>query len=212
MNTLQQRLADYQNGGTFPDYQELMALAECMADSKYYADPKNKKEIESSIIWAVNEDQLPYPGMTIAFEKYYSQSWFDKDWFKETGIWAAAWKSAKAHNAVDEPQPVKYVDVKKIKSLCRKAFNFGQTYWYQADSEYVSNHKKADITMGKFNDLLNDIQELLAPHELKRLSDDDVESLLIDYNELILDRSHLSAPEAMQWIIRRVESKVRGEE
>jgi hypothetical protein len=33
----------------------------------------------------------PYPGMIQAFEANYGQSFTDKDWRNETGIWAAAW-------------------------------------------------------------------------------------------------------------------------
>ena len=33
----------------------------------------------------------PYPGMIEAFEAHYGQSFTDKDWRNETGIWAAAW-------------------------------------------------------------------------------------------------------------------------
>jgi hypothetical protein len=33
----------------------------------------------------------PYPGMIQAFEAHYGQSFTDKDWRNETGIWAAAW-------------------------------------------------------------------------------------------------------------------------
>lgn len=36
----------------------------------------------------------PYPGMISAFERYYSQSFTDKDWRNEASVWAAAWKQA----------------------------------------------------------------------------------------------------------------------
>ena len=39
----------------------------------------------------------PYPGMIEAFEAHYGQVFTDKDWREETGVWAAAWKAAKAH-------------------------------------------------------------------------------------------------------------------
>lgn len=39
----------------------------------------------------------PFPEMAARFESYYSQSWTDKDWRKETSIWAAAWKEAIAY-------------------------------------------------------------------------------------------------------------------
>ena len=38
----------------------------------------------------------PYPGMIEAFETHYGQSFTDKDWRNETGIWAAAWSAASA--------------------------------------------------------------------------------------------------------------------
>lgn len=41
----------------------------------------------------------PYPGMIEAFEAHYAQSFADRDWRNETGVWAAAWKAAKAHTA-----------------------------------------------------------------------------------------------------------------
>jgi len=39
----------------------------------------------------------PYPGMIESFEAHYGQVFTDKDWREETGVWAAAWKAAKAH-------------------------------------------------------------------------------------------------------------------
>lgn len=49
----------------------------------------------------------PYPGMISAFESHYGQSFADKDWRNEASVWAAAWKSAKAHTA-EQSKPVKY--------------------------------------------------------------------------------------------------------
>lgn len=62
-------------------------------------DGETDADKERRIRWAINEDQLPWPGMMTAFETYYGQSWFDRDWRGETAIWAAAWKAAKTHNA-----------------------------------------------------------------------------------------------------------------
>ena len=39
----------------------------------------------------------PYPGMADAFEQHFSQSFTDRDWRVESGVWAAAWKAAKRH-------------------------------------------------------------------------------------------------------------------
>lgn len=62
-------------------------------------DGETDADKERRIQCAINEDQLPWPGMMTAFENYYGQSWFDRDLRDETAIWAAAWKAAKTHNA-----------------------------------------------------------------------------------------------------------------
>ena len=46
----------------------------------------------------------PYPGMSEAFEKHFSQSFTDREWRAESGTWAAAWKAAKNHGA--QPAPI----------------------------------------------------------------------------------------------------------
>lgn len=38
----------------------------------------------------------------------------------------------------------------------RKAWQLGQTYWQQADSEYTSQHRKADETQAKFQALVDE--------------------------------------------------------
>lgn len=45
----------------------------------------------------------PYPGMIEAFEAHYGQSFTDKDWRNETGIWAAAWGYAVRQSATSSP-------------------------------------------------------------------------------------------------------------
>ena len=52
----------------------------------------------------------PYPGMIEAFESHYGQRFTDKDWREETGVWAAAWKAAKAHGE-EAPQQAEVVPV-----------------------------------------------------------------------------------------------------
>lgn len=37
-----------------------------------------------------------------------------------------------------------------IEALVRRAFGLGQTYWQQSDSDYVSQNRKADITMATY--------------------------------------------------------------
>lgn len=41
-----------------------------------------------------------------------------------------------------------------LEKALNQAFNLGQTYWQQADSEYVSEHKKADVTRDKYQALV----------------------------------------------------------
>lgn len=80
----------YTDGGRNPHYEGLF-------------DGETEDDKEKRIRWAMNEDQLPWPGMMAAFERYYGQSWFDKSYRDETAIWAAAWKAAKTHNASGKP-------------------------------------------------------------------------------------------------------------
>ena len=41
-----------------------------------------------------------------------------------------------------------------LRTALKKAYNLGQIYWQQADSEYTSQHRKADLTEAKFKELL----------------------------------------------------------
>lgn len=51
-----------------------------------------------------------------------------------------------------------------VAKALRQAFSLGQRYWQQADSEFVSQHRKSDETRAKFDAL---VVETLA--ELDRL-------------------------------------------
>lgn len=46
-------------------------------------------------------------------------------------------------------------------ALC-KTWQLGQTYWQQADSEYVSQQNKSEATQAKFQQLVDDTRALLA--------------------------------------------------
>ena len=48
-----------------------------------------------------------------------------------------------------------------IKAL-RRAWQLGQTYWQQADSEYVSQHRKSDETYAKFQQLVDETRDAIA--------------------------------------------------
>lgn len=43
-----------------------------------------------------------------------------------------------------------------VSKALRKAWQLGQTYWQQADSDYSSQHKKADETQAKFQQLVDE--------------------------------------------------------
>ncbi len=51
----------------------------------------------------------------------------------------------------------------QLRHALRRAFNLGQTYWQQADSEYTSQHRKADETQAKFNALVSDTVAAMYP-------------------------------------------------
>lgn len=44
----------------------------------------------------------------------------------------------------------------------RHAWQLGQTYWQQADSEYVSQHRKSDETYAKFQQLVDETRDAIA--------------------------------------------------
>ena len=47
-----------------------------------------------------------------------------------------------------------------------KAWQLGQTYWAQADSECVSQWKKSDATQQKFQDLVDEVRNHIAEEGL----------------------------------------------
>jgi hypothetical protein len=49
----------------------------------------------------------------------------------------------------------------EVSKAMRKAWNLGQTYWSQADSESYSQNKKSDDTAAKFNELVDATRESL---------------------------------------------------
>ena len=49
-----------------------------------------------------------------------------------------------------------------VSKALREAYNLGMMYWQQADSEYISQHKKADDTRAKFLALVEETCAALA--------------------------------------------------
>lgn len=60
------------------------------------------------------------------------------------------------------------VDIETIvRSAMRRAYNYGQTYWQQADSESFSQQKKSDITAESFQLFIEETCALLAAHPVQ---------------------------------------------
>lgn len=58
-----------------------------------------------------------------------------------------------------------------VKDALRRAFYLGQTYWQQADSEYTSQHKKADETRAKYEALVEETMSTLAAPSTDQFAD-----------------------------------------
>lgn len=75
---------------------------QAMWDAAIAAAPQPERSADESVrqSWARFCHELhrspdaPYPGMSEAFERHFSQSFIDRDWRRESQVWAAAWKSA----------------------------------------------------------------------------------------------------------------------
>lgn len=51
----------------------------------------------------------------------------------------------------------------ELQNYIKQAFNLGQTYWQQADSEFISQQNKSDVTFQKYKDLLQEASTKLEP-------------------------------------------------
>ena len=89
-------------------------------------------------------------------------------------LWNAAMRSAK-QAAPASPEQVQAPMVEKVRAAMKRAYCLGQTYWQQADSEYASQHKKADVTAGRFIELTDEIcAQLAAPSVAATAVDDEL--------------------------------------
>lgn len=59
------------------------------------------------------------------------------------------------------------IDRTTLEKALKLAFNLGQTYWQQADSDYVSQQNKSYGTREKFNQLITDTCAAIANAESK---------------------------------------------
>ena len=57
----------------------------------------------------------------------------------------------------------------EIEPALRRAYALGQKYWQQADSDFARDHRKADETQAKFNQLVESMQGWLSPAEADNL-------------------------------------------
>lgn len=62
--------------------------------------------------------------------------------------------TARAALGAQPAQPAQRLTDEQITQALRRAYYLGQTYWQQADSEFTSEHRKADATSAKFNALI----------------------------------------------------------
>jgi hypothetical protein len=67
-------------------------------------------------------------------------------------------KAAPALQVIDAPRVED-----ELRAALRKAYNFGQTYWQQADSDYSSQHKKSEETARKFAEFVEQTCAWLPP-------------------------------------------------
>jgi len=58
-----------------------------------------------------------------------------------------------------------------IKKVLNQAFNLGQIYWQQVDSDSFIQYKKADVTMAKFKELVSQCENELKEKEIPRIPD-----------------------------------------
>ena len=67
-----------------------------------------------------------------------------------------------------------------VSKALREAYNLGQRYWQQADSEYISQHKKAGDTRAKFLALVEETCAALAAGQSAAAQPDDMGHKSID--------------------------------
>jgi hypothetical protein len=90
----------------WPEYEPTWKAIEARVTGAQPAPSEKDEPIRKA--WARFSNALhrspdaPYPGMSEAFEQHFSQSFTDRDWRVESGVWAAAWKAAKHHGAKGE--------------------------------------------------------------------------------------------------------------
>ena len=90
----------------WPEYEPTWKAIEARVTGAQPAPAEKDESVRKAWARFSNElhrtDDAPYPGMSEAFERHFSQSFTDREWRAESGTWAAAWKAAKNHSAQGE--------------------------------------------------------------------------------------------------------------
>lgn len=102
-----------------------------------------------------------------------------------------------------------------LKLALKKAFDLGKRYWQQADSDFTSQWRKADVTLASFNQLVEDtIREALAEQTALLAANKDLQNhfdaLMNDYKKLsalcssqgtrLMEYESSHEPESKPWV------------
>jgi len=105
-----------------------------------------------------------------------------------------------------------------VSKALRRAWQLGQTYWQQADSEYTSQHRKADETQGKFDALVEETRAALASAAQPRSAkfgpsalDGDV-PVYLESSALALVQALIGAQRAINSMKAEAETAAQGDE
>jgi len=72
------------------------------ASAQVWLEQQYPEQAQGAAASSEQQNSVPYPGMREAFEIHYGQSFVDRDWRRESSVWAAAWKAAKAHDTKEQ--------------------------------------------------------------------------------------------------------------
>ena len=75
-----------------------------------------------------------------------------------------------------------------IGDALKRAYNLGQTYWQQADSDYTSDHKKSDVTAATFKQLVADTETAMRDHDSELAAEREKVRVLREALTLVIKR------------------------
>jgi len=103
--------------------------------------------------------KVPFPGHTRSEWTLGDPGKWTTDGWKRQGIQLDL---AYAAPQAPAPQPLSDEHIEVACAAISKAFQIGQTYWQQADSESYKQNKKAEATRDNYLTLLRDTRAVLA--------------------------------------------------